>query len=175
MASLLFLGSFVGYAPISDSPPQKVPKIQVFFSPHGGYEKDAPACVDVICDLIKNEKTSIHVRAYSFTSKRIGEALCEAAKRGVNVSIIADRSNRTDKNSICPICRDAGCDVVFDDNHPISHGKIMVFDRKISVVGSYNFSANAERNAETIVVLNDKSVAEKLIADFDHHYAHSEK
>ena len=44
-------------------------------------------------------KRSVHVQAYSFSSVPIAKALIEAKRRGVEVTAILDRSDRTLKNS----------------------------------------------------------------------------
>ena len=57
----------------------------VCFSPAGN-------CADVILSEISRAKRSIHVQAYSFTSREIAEALVAAKNRGVSVEVILDRS-----------------------------------------------------------------------------------
>lgn len=148
-------------------------QIAAFFSPHGGYDKSAPDCVSVVVSEILSAKDEILVRAYGFTSKPIGDALVAAAAKNLKVRIICDRSERKNKNSIAPVCSAAGCEVTFDDNHPISHSKVMIFDRKRSLVGSYNWTGNAEKNAETMLLISDSTLAEKLAEDWKHHREHS--
>lgn len=149
------------------------PKIAAFFSPHGGYEKGAADCVTEVVRQVANAKKTIYVRAYGFSSQPIGEALATAAKRGVSVRVICDRSVRSANGSIVPACQAAGCEVVFDENHPISHSKVMVIDAQTSLVGSYNWTGQAERNAETMLVIHDRDLAKSLIRDWEHHREHS--
>ncbi|MBN8828089.1 MAG: hypothetical protein J0H68_05220 [Sphingobacteriia bacterium] len=55
--------------------------VEVCFTPPSG-------CREVIISKINLARTSIYMQAYSFTSKPIYKALENAARRGVNVSLI---------------------------------------------------------------------------------------
>ena len=140
--------------------------IELRFSPHGGCQEEA-------IKQIESAKKTIHVRAYGFTSVPIGNALCEAAKRGVVVRAILDRSEKFSPHSMSATCQAAGCEIVFDASHPISHSKVIVIDSKVSLFGSYNWTGNAEKNAETMATVRDPRIAKELIADFDKHHEHS--
>ena len=70
-------------------------EIEVYFSPNGG-------CTEaVVRELGKAQKT-VYVQAYSFTSKPIAQALVDAHKRGVDVQVVLDKSQRTEKYSRAP-------------------------------------------------------------------------
>jgi len=51
----------------------------------------------MILEEINKATTSIHMQAYSFTSKPIADALIRAHKRAVIVVVIADKSQRKEK------------------------------------------------------------------------------
>ena len=72
--------------------------VQVYFSPKGG-------CTDAIISEIDQAKTEILVQAYSFTSAPIAKALVDAHKRGVKVTVVLDRSQRSDMFSTNQTCR----------------------------------------------------------------------
>src|SRR5438445_12580576 len=65
---------------------------EVYFSPHGG-------CTEAVVKALEKAKTTVLVQAYSFTSAPIAKALVDAAKRGVKVDVILDKSQRTEKYS----------------------------------------------------------------------------
>jgi phosphatidylserine/phosphatidylglycerophosphate/cardiolipin synthase-like enzyme len=46
---------------------------------------------------LSNAKSTVLVQAYSFTSAPIAKALLDAHKRGVQVQVILDKSQRTEK------------------------------------------------------------------------------
>ena len=62
----------------------------VGFSPNQG-------SLQLVLKSIASAHKSIHVAAYSFTSKPIAEALLQAAKRGVDVEVIADEKSNSGK------------------------------------------------------------------------------
>ena len=118
------------------------------------------ACLPMIIDEIDKATTSIHMQAYSFTSKPIADALIRAHKRGVTVVVIADKSQRKEKNTQINHVKRAGVMVYIDTKPAISHSKIITFDRKSVLTGSYNFSNAAEnRNAENVVLLVSPELA----------------
>ena len=71
---------------------QAFPPIQVYFSPNGG-------CTEAAVREINAAKTTILVQAYSFTLAPIAKALVDANKRGVQIQVILDKSQRSEKYS----------------------------------------------------------------------------
>ncbi len=65
---------------------------EVYFSPHGG-------CADAIIKELNKAKSTILVQAHTFTSAPIAKALLNGRKRGINVEVILDKSQRTQKYS----------------------------------------------------------------------------
>jgi phosphatidylserine/phosphatidylglycerophosphate/cardiolipin synthase-like enzyme len=142
--------------------------IQVFFSPKGG-------CTAAVVENVGEAKSTILVQAYSFTSAPIAKALVDAAKRGVNVRVILDRSQRTEKYSGADFLLHEGVTTFIDDKHAIAHNKIMVIDGHTILTGSFNFTKAAEdNNAENLLVIDDMALAKKYTANWNAHLEHSE-
>jgi phosphatidylserine/phosphatidylglycerophosphate/cardiolipin synthase-like enzyme len=142
-------------------------ELEVFFSPHGG-------CTAAIVNQILNAKKSVLVQAYGFSSQPIAAALIEAKKKGVEISIIVDRSNKAAKYSKADEVKHGGCAVWTDDKHAIAHNKVIIIDQSITITGSFNFSDNAENNnAENLVIIHDTITAEKYISNWQSHLKHS--
>ena len=75
----------------ANSPTTPPPAIEVYFSPKGG-------CTEAVVKEIDAAKTTILVQAYSsFTSAPIAKAPVQAHKRGVDVRVILDKSQRTER------------------------------------------------------------------------------
>jgi len=68
----------------------------------------------------------ILVQAYSFTSIPIAKALVDAHKRGVDVRVILDKSQRGEKYSSADFVLHAGIPTFIDAKHQIAHNKIMI-------------------------------------------------
>ena len=141
----------------------------VKFSPRGG-------CTDMTVTVIRDAKESIKLMGYGFTSKPIAEALIAAQKRGVKVELVLDKSNRTDRYGLAKHLFDSGAKVYIDGKHAIMHNKVMIFDGKSVLTGSFNWTTSAEeRNAENLILLHDKALAKVYGDNFDHHKAHAEE
>ena len=144
------------------------PSWSVYFSPDGG------ATDAIVSELDKAQKTVL-VQAYSFTSAPIAKALSEAHKRGVDVQVILDKSQVTQKYSSADFLSHAGIPTWIDSAHSIAHNKVMIVDGKTVITGSFNFTKAAEeKNAENLLILNDKKLAERYIENWKEHKEHSE-
>jgi len=107
--------------------------IQVFFSPKGG-------CTEAVVENVGKAKLTILVQAYSFTSAPIAKALVDAAKRGVKVQVILDKSQRTEKYSDADFLLHEGVPTFIDAKHAIAHNKIIIIDSHTILTGSFNFT-----------------------------------
>lgn len=164
----LLVGWLAAGAVCSWSAPKLPASVEIFYSPKGG-------CEDAIVNMLRAAKQTIFVQAYSFTSKPIVSALVAAAKRGVKVQLILDRSNLTQKSSEADEAAFAGLKVKIDAKHEIAHNKIMIVDGESVITGSFNFSRNAEENnAENLVILRSKDVAARYTANWQDHAKHSD-
>ena len=116
--------------------------IEVAFSPNGGGAA-------MIIKAIGEAKKSIKVQAYSFTNADIAKALVDAKKRGVEVRIVLDKSQETEKYSSATFFANAGLPVRIDDDFAIAHSKVMILDDEHVITGSFNFTKAAEeKNGE---------------------------
>jgi phosphatidylserine/phosphatidylglycerophosphate/cardiolipin synthase-like enzyme len=101
----------------------------VCFTPGGN-------CTDLIINAVGGAKARILVQAYSFTSAPIAKALLDAHKRGVQVQVIPDRSQRTEKYSSADFLANQGVPTMIDANHAISHNKVRSLTAKPSSRGA---------------------------------------
>ncbi len=155
----------------TDSPPfiqsQEGIVCQTCFTPT--YE-----CLPLILETIQKAQKTIRVQSYSFTSKEIAHALVEAHQKGIKVTVIADKSQRPDSHTQVRELAYQGINVIFDTKPAIAHNKIIIVDDFIVLTGSYNFTKAAEhRNAENIIVIKNKDIAQRYIANFNERLAAS--
>ncbi len=140
-------------SPSPSIPQEKQCTWEVYFSPHGG-------CTDAIVRELDKAKSTILVQAYSFTSAPIAKVLLNAHKRGVNVEVILDKSQLTDKYSSATFLFNAGIPVKIDTQHAIAHNKVMVIDGETVITGSFNFTkAVEENNIENLLIIRDQELA----------------
>ena len=137
------------------------PVIQACFTP-------GQDCTRQITDQIAKAEHSILVQAYGFSSKDIANALIAAKNRGVNVKVILDKSQRSQKYSLLHYIVDAGIPVWIDMKPAIAHNKVMIIDEKEVVTGSFNFTDAAQkRNAENVVFISDSKLAKEYTQNWE--------
>ncbi|MGA2541105.1 MAG: phospholipase D family protein [Verrucomicrobiota bacterium] len=140
---------------------------QVYFSPGGG-------CTDAIVEKLAQSKVSVLVQAYSFTSARIAKALADAKSRGVTVSVILDKGQLSEQNCQVDVLAHADIKTLIDSEHASSHNKVMVVDSETVITGSFNFTTAAEaNNAENLLIIRDKTLAQRYTENWYAHSAHS--
>ena len=130
--------------------------VEVAFSPNGGG-------ANLIIKAIGETKKTIKVQAYSFTNADIAKALLEASKRSVNVRVVLDKSQETEKYTSATFLANSGVPIRIDDDFAIAHSKIMILDEENVITGSFNFTKAAEeRNAENVLVIRGNKELAKL-------------
>jgi phosphatidylserine/phosphatidylglycerophosphate/cardiolipin synthase-like enzyme len=132
-------------------------------------------CTDQIIEVLSGAKRSILVQAYSFTSAPIAKALLEAHKRGVRVEALLDKSQRNEKYSSADFLANQGVPTKIDANHAIAHNKVMIIDGEVVITGSFNFTKAAqEKNAENVLIIRDKPLADQYTQNWQLHAQHSQ-
>ena len=135
-------------------------EISLCFTPPTG-------CTKVISNLISKAKESVYVQAYGITSNEIVDELLAAHARGVKVRVLLDKSNLSDKYSKMQQMIDTGIDVSIDKVSGIAHNKVIILDERKVITGSFNFTKSADtRNAENVIIVNDKEVASKYLQNW---------
>ena len=168
LIALIILPLFPGSSPlVAQSGPKD---LHAFFSPNGG-------CTDAVISALGDAKKTVLVQAYSFTSAPIAEALVEAKKRGVDVQVILDKSQRTERYSGVTFLANGGIPVFIDADHRIAHNKVMIIDGQTVITGSFNFTKSAETgNAENVLlILHAPELAKRYGDNWKEHLAHSKK
>jgi phosphatidylserine/phosphatidylglycerophosphate/cardiolipin synthase-like enzyme len=149
------------------TPSGTIPLPETYFSPKGG-------CTQAIVRELKAARQSILIQAYSFTSAPIAAALVEAARRGVLIEVVLDKSNKTGKYSAADFVAHAGIPTWLDEKHAIAHNKVMILDEATVITGSFNFTKAAEEsNAENILILRSPELASRYTQQFIEHRRHS--
>ncbi len=145
------------------------PNIEVGFSPGNGAE-------NVILRAINSATTEIRMAAYSFTSRPVAEALLKAARRGVDVRVVVDKSQRSERYTAATYLANQGVSVRVDTSHSIFHSKFAVIDQRHTQTGSFNYSdAAATKNQENaLVIWNNPALARSYLDNWELHWTHAE-
>ena len=134
----------------------------------------------LIIAAIAAARQQILVQAFSFTHRRIAQALLSARSRGVEVVVIADQQQtHAIETSVVRHLAEGGVQVLLDAHHASAHNKVMVIDADSAdcavVTGSYNFTQAAQfNNAENVVVLRSNvQLCEAFRGNWRRHKAHA--
>lgn len=127
---------------------------KIYFSPQD------KTITNGVLPLIKNAKNYIYIPAFIVTERRIVEELINAKKRGVDVKIIADALNASNKYSRVKDLREDGILVKIENYAGKLHSKTMIIDDKYLLLGSMNFSYSGEnKNDENFIIFENPQAA----------------
>ncbi len=137
-------------------------EVEVAFTPGDNIEA-------LLLRVIDNARHSLQVQAYTFTSRRIADALIAARRRGVTVNVLADAqmNQRAQNISALPRLLAAGVPVALETRYAAAHNKLLIADADgphcAVATGSYNFTWSAQnRNAENVVVLRQNCALARI-------------
>jgi phosphatidylserine/phosphatidylglycerophosphate/cardiolipin synthase-like enzyme len=143
--------------------------VTVCFTPGGN-------CTDAIVQALDAATRTILMQAYSFTSAPIAKALLDAHKHGMQVQVIPDKSQHTEKYSSADFLAHQGVPTMIDANHAIAHNKIIIIDGETIITGSFNFTKAAqEKNAENVLMIRDNALAAQYTQNWQAHAQHGER
>ena len=137
--------------------------MDAYFSPDGHIN-------DRIVKAIDSSTSSIDLAIFDFTAQDIKSALDRAENRGVKIRIVADSRQAKGVHSVIQMLINEGFDIkiVHGIGRGIMHNKFAVFDKKLLVTGSYNWTNNAEHfNYENAVFITDPNVITQYQKNFD--------
>ena len=127
-----------------------------------------------IIQLLNGAEESIYFMAYAFTSDDFGRILIQKAAAGLTVKGVFDTEQYNASVNYCEydLMRELGLDVHLDGNPGLMHHKVFIIDSKIVILGSYNFSANAENtNDENVIIIFNPDIAAQYLVEFQRVYA----
>lgn len=127
----------------------------------------------LIVDEVKKAKKSIYFMAFSFTHDEIGDAMIERFKSGVEVKGLFEKTGATTIYSEYPKMKEAGISVKLDSNSKNMHNKVIIVDGKVTMLGSFNFSANAtsSNDENLLTVRNNTTIAKTYTDEFNKLFA----
>lgn len=143
--------------------------IEAAFSPREGAD-------ELVLKVIGSARRSLRIAAYSFTSPSIAKALLGAKKRGIDVRIVVDHKMNTQHDrfkasrAALDLLATAGIPVRTVDYWPMHHDKYIVADGETVETGSYNYSTNATKSRENVLVIWRN---EDLARSYESHWTES--
>ncbi len=132
-----------------------------FFSP-------GDDCVNAIIECIEKTAISLDICVFTITDNRISRKIIEAHERGVKIRIISDNDKSQDRGSDITEMFKHGIPTKIDYTADHMHHKFAIFDNKMLVTGSYNWTRSAgNSNYENILITNNNDVIKKYKNEFE--------
>lgn len=128
-------------------------------------------CADKIINLMRQARQRIDFMAFSFTHIGLGKVIKDRAKDGVVVrGIFEARGSETEHSEFDGMKRQK-LDVLQDGNPYTLHHKVFIVDGGTVVLGSFNFSDNADTaNDENMLIIHNAELAQQFLAELDRVY-----
>ena len=136
---------------------------EIYFSPDGD-------TANRIIKAIDSSTSTIDLAIFDLTSQDIRQAFERAKNRGVKVRIVADSRQAKGAHSVIQSMLDEGFNIRIrhGKGRGIMHNKFAVFDGKLMVTGSYNWTYNAEHNNyENAIFISDPETIKKYLQEFE--------
>ncbi len=159
----MFAGEFGAGSP-SDTPhPVLVVngiEIKNYFAP----EDDV---MEKVLAEVNQAQESIHFMVFSFTDDDLGTLIIQKAAAGVLVEGIFESTGASTEYSECNRLLQSGISVMLDGNPRVFHHKVIVIDGETVIFGSFNFTANADKqNDENILIIHDAGLAQQFEMEY---------
>jgi len=125
-------------------------------------------CVHRVISLFDHARRSADVCVFTITDDRIADAVIEAHRRGLPVRVVTDTMKAMDRGSDIERLRRAGIEVREDRSEHHMHHKFAVFDQRLVLTGSFNWTRSATAfNQENVVVTSEP----RLVRSFRDNFA----
>lgn len=133
---------------------------EVYFCP-------ADDCANRLIGKINSAHETVNIAVYAFTLDSVADALVRAKWRGVQVKVIFDDSQITEKSEDGTLLS-AGIPIKRKKGSGAMHNKFCIIDGEIVGTGSFNYSKNAQtENNENLIFVSSKKIADAYQEEFD--------
>lgn len=148
-------------APIPVATPVTADVTEALFTPHHN-------CAGRIVDLFRAARTSVDVCVFTITDDRISDAMIQSHRRGVKIRIVTDNDKCFDPGSDIERFCASGLPVRKDRTPNHMHHKFAIFDGRVLLSGSYNWTRSAsQHNEENLLLTSEKRLVEPFRELFD--------
>ncbi|MEN0062823.1 MAG: phospholipase D-like domain-containing protein [Myxococcota bacterium] len=145
----------------AERPPESPRMAESFFSP-------GKRPLHRITGLLEASTSAVDICVFTITDDRIADVIVDTHQRGVAVRVVSDGRKAADLGSdVCDL-RSMGIEVRMDHSEAHMHHKFAVFDDRVLLTGSYNWTrAAARENQENVLVTDDWRLTEAYRVEFE--------
>jgi mitochondrial cardiolipin hydrolase len=146
---------------IQPKTPDTIIQSAAYFSP-------GDSCRNRINSLLRGARAKVDICVFTISDNEITQSILKAHQRGVVVTVISDNDKANDKGSDIQFLIDKGVKVLLDQSPYHMHHKFAIFDQKILVNGSFNWTHSATQvNEENILVTSDAGLVTEFSQQFE--------
>ncbi len=111
---------------------------------------------------ILSSRDSIFLAMYNFSYKSIAKDLIKASKNGVKVTVLLDKEKVEDDDEVYEMLQESKIKIILLEDKKM-HLKTMIFDDKLAMIGSLNFTKKSfEENIDMVYFTKDRNLILKL-------------
>lgn len=118
-------------------------------------------CEDKWVEVLDAAEHDIRISCFGVTNKAIAEKLIEKHLAGVRVLVLEDKRMAASKHDLGKWLAENGIEVVVKKTTPLQHNKLAVIDNSILIMGSWNLSENADKQDNSVVIVDGIFNSEK--------------
>lgn len=126
-------------------------------------------CRNKIIALMNAARKSVKICVFTISDNKITQSILAAHQRGVEVAIISDNDKSNDKGSDVNYLFEKGVNVILDNSPYHMHHKFAIFDNRVLLNGSFNWTRSAtDVNEENILVTEESKLVSQFSRQFDY-------
>jgi len=130
--------------------------VEAYFSPYDDIQT-------VVVQRLSEATTSVNCSLYGISNISITKTLKELLDKGVTVKLCLDKTQSAGKYDTHEQLADAGAEVVIKKTGVLEHNKFCVIDGSRVLMGSWNYSNNAQKQDNSMV---DLSGCDRIVKQF---------
>ncbi|MFD3301748.1 phospholipase D-like domain-containing protein [Aquipseudomonas alcaligenes] len=129
-------------------------------------------CLRKIRELCRQARETVDICVYTISDDRLSEEIVTCHRRGVTVRVISDNEKQFDEGSDIQHLIAQGVPLRIDDSPYHMHHKFALFDGRLLLNGSFNWTRSASTsNEENLLVIDHPQLVSSYAREFDELWA----
>lgn len=143
------------------STPQRLEPASAHFSP-------GESCRRKIIELCRQARRSVDICVYTISDDQLSQEILACHQRGISVRVISDNEKQFDAGSDIQWLRDKGVPLRIDSGPYHMHHKFALFDGRLLLNGSFNWTRSATTgNEENLLVIDHAQLLAVYSREFE--------
>lgn len=145
----------------SAAAPRQLEVASAHFSP-------GESCRRKIRELCRQARCSVDICVYTISDDQLSEEIVACHRRGIVVRVISDNDKQFDEGSDIQWLQRQGVPLRIDDSPYHMHHKFALFDGRLLLNGSFNWTRSATTgNEENLLVIDHPALLAAYAAEFE--------